>query len=195
MNTVLVELKNHLEMHAEEDTQYILVCQKKDSQIERSFTLILDKEGISAEIIGLYKVGAKEQLKIETSSVHKVPNTSCLTKIMTVLMDNSYFDYTGKIIIDKSAQQTNAYLQDDVLVIGENVKNNSSPILQIDANDVKASHGATTGRIRSDQVYYLMSRGFIREEAERFITEGFFSSLINTIIDDKIREIVRKQIC
>ena len=63
-------------------------------------------------------------------------------------------------------------------------------ILEIEADDVKASHGATTGRISEEQVYYLMARGLSRKEAEEIIVEGYFESLLSRIVDPKVRESV-----
>jgi Fe-S cluster assembly protein SufD len=94
----------------------------------------------------------------------------------------------GKIIIAKKAFQTNSYLNNKTLVIGEGTKNVTRPILEIEADDVKASHGATTGRVRVDDVYYLTSRGLTKKEAEEIIVEGFFESLVAKIEDEDVRE-------
>ncbi|KKS59963.1 MAG: SufBD protein [candidate division WWE3 bacterium GW2011_GWF2_42_42] len=94
----------------------------------------------------------------------------------------------GKIIIAKKAFQTNSYLNNKTLVIGEGTKNITRPILEIEADDVKASHGATTGRVRESDVYYLRSRGLTKKEAEEIIVEGFFESLVAKIEDGDVRE-------
>jgi len=78
-------------------------------------------------------------------------------------------------------------LNDKVLVVGERTKNNSQPILVIDADDVSASHSASTGRIDADEVYYLQSRGLSKKEAERVVVEGFFDQQLNDIKDKKVR--------
>ena len=150
--------------------------------------MIFNKEGVVAEILGFFDLMAGENVKIETSSKHIAPNTSCSTFIKAVLANNSSFDYKGKILIETKAQQTSAYLHDNALVIGENTKRNSQPILEIEANDVKASHGSTTGRISEDQIYYLESRGLSRKQAEKTIKEGFMIDLVSKIQDKKVRE-------
>ena len=97
----------------------------------------------------------------------------------------------GKIIIAKKAFQTNSYLNNKTLVIGEGTKNITRPILEIEADDVKASHGSTTGRVREDDVYYLTSRGLTKKEAEEVIVEGFFESVVAKIEAGVVREKVR----
>ena len=142
----------------------------------------------------MYSLGVNESVVLTTSTIHKAPFTSCVTYIKGVLFDGGNSSYTGKIIIEKKAQQTNSYLNDNILVVGENTKNNSKPILEIEADDVKASHGATTGRVNEDQLYYLESRGLSEVESQNLIVEGFFESLLSKITDDKIKNKIRNKI-
>ena len=194
MRAHYIKLGEHTEIAVEEDTQYILGLPSRKENTRCVFNLIFKKEGVSAEIIGAYRLKSGEELYLTTVADHRVPNTSCLTKIKGVLLDGSKSDYTGKIAISKKAQQTSSFLEDNVLVLGEEVVNNSSPLLEINANDVKASHGATTGRVSEEQVYYLTARGLSREEAEKLIVEGFFTSLLNGIMDEKIKNKIKKEI-
>ena len=80
--------------------------------------------------------------------------------------------------------------------LGDKTLANSIPSLKIDANDVKASHGATVGQIDEEHLFYLMARGLSRQEAEKLIVEGFFEPVINKVpseeLKEKIRELVRK---
>jgi Fe-S cluster assembly scaffold protein SufB len=194
MRAHYIKLKEYTEIAVEEDAQYILGLPSRKENSHCVFNLIFNKEGVSAEIIGAYRLNTGEELNLTTVADHRVPNTSCLTKIKGVLLDGSKSDYTGKIAISKNAQQTNSFLEDNVLVLGEDVINNSSPLLEINANDVKASHGATTGRVSGEQIYYLTTRGLSREEAEKVIVEGFFTSLLNGIMDEKIKNKVKREI-
>lgn len=168
-----------------EDMQFVILGAEGN---EMSLKLIFEKPEVSAEIIGIFNLRTGENIKLKTSSVHKAPQSSCSTFIKAVLNDNSAFDYRGEILIEKNAQQTTAYLHDNVLVAGENTKRNSQPILEIEANDVKASHGSTTGRIDESQLYYLESRGLEKPQAEEIIKEGFLAGLVGKIADLKIRE-------
>jgi Fe-S cluster assembly scaffold protein SufB len=193
MKTKLIELTNQMEINVEEDTQFVVVFSDFSRNIEYSLNLIFNKPGVSSELLIPYNLGKNEKLNLKTSSVHNVPNTSCTTKVKGLLDEGSRSDYVGKIIIKNSAQQTTAFLKDNVLVLGEGSVNNTSPVLQIEANDVKASHAATTSRVDENQLYYLMSRGLSKKESEKLIVEGFFESLINDIVDEKIKKEVLKR--
>lgn len=209
MKTKLIKLKTNTEMRGlahispleikvKENTQFVLdfsyiknIKSTKSSSNSMVtpvlFTLVFEKEGVTAEIIGIYRLYENEMLNFETSSHHKVPNTVCETNIKGVLGTNSSSNYIGKIKIDKKAQQTSSFLNNSVLVAGKNTKNESQPILEIEANDVKASHGATTGRINDMQKYYLQSRGLTFDDAKKLIIDGFFKSALAQIRDDVIR--------
>ena len=188
MKTKLIKVTQNEEIKVEHDTQFVLFPTSYSS--EESFTLdfVFTKSGIKAEIIMVYILPEKGMLNVTTIANHKTPSTSCLTKVRGILMDRAVSNYVGKILIDKNAQQTSSFLEDDVLVVGHKTKNNSQPILMIEADDVRASHGATTGRINEEEVYYLATRGLERPEAEQLIVEGFLSKLINEINDEKVRE-------
>ena len=193
MLTKLLELvSGEISLEVLEDTQFVVDLSKKVNDV--SLVLIFNKSGIKAEIICMYSLGVNKSVVLTTSTIHKVPNTSCVTYVKGVLFDGGNSSYTGKIIIEKKAQQTNSYLNDNVLVVGENTKNNSKPILEIEADDVKASHGATTGRVSEDQLYYLESRGLNKIESQSLIVEGFFESLLSKITDDKIKNKIRGKV-
>lgn len=194
MQTQLLEVTDDQEINVTQDTQFIL-CQTNYFD-ERRYTLnfVFNTAGVSAEILLLYALPVGGKLNVTTITTHLVPNTACQTKVRGVLNDNSVSNFVGKIVIDKNAQQTNSFLQDYVLVVGNNTQNNSQPILTIDADDVHASHGATTGRIDEEDTYYLMSRGLNRKEAQFLIVNGFFAELLSQINDEKIKDTVLKNL-
>ena len=156
--------------------------------------IVFDKPGVSCHLIGMYVLNNGEKLSLETKSIHNVRNTSCLQDIRGVLRDYSDSKYIGSIIIEKEASQTESFLDDAVLVLGNGTKNQSDPILEIKNNDVKASHGSTTGRINEDEIFYLQARGLPKKEAENIIVEGFFEKLLNQIEDTTIREVVANKL-
>lgn len=193
MQTKLIELKENLILKPQKDVQYVVTSPNLFGSPQK-IMLQLEKSDVTVELVVVYKLTHGQKLNITTETVHKVPRTTCITKIRGVLFDNGISDYTGKIIIEKMAQQTSAYLDDRVLVVGQNTQNNSRPILKIDADDVKASHGAVTGRISRDQLYYLQSRGLSLKEAEELIVKGFFEDILNCINDAKLRKELEKNL-
>ena len=192
MKTVLVTPNSNTVIPVMEDTQYVVDLSAKKG--EYSLDLHFEKEGVEAEIIAVYTSTKDDDLKLTTIATHKVPHTKCNTLVRGVLFDGGKSSYTGKILITKPAQQTSSYLDDAVLVVGNNTQNHSQPILEIEADDVKASHGATTGRIDENQIYYLTSRGLSKEEATHMIIQGFFESILSVIHNDSVREKVRANI-
>lgn len=182
MMTKLVTLTKDTVLQVAQDTQFVVKVEG-----EGALTLEFTTAGVSAEILVPYLLKSGDVLKFSTIAKHIARNTSCITKVKGVLQDNCSSDYIGKIIIEEGAQQTSSFLEHNVLVIGDGSKNNSQPILEIAADDVKASHGSTTGRVDEMQVYYLMTRGLSRHEAQEQIVEGFFTSILNEITDATIR--------
>ncbi len=187
MKTKLLKITKSVVLPVTEDTQFVLQMPENCTEpLEVSLEFV--KEGVTAEIISLFRVKEGNKVNLTTIAHHKVPYTSCMTKIKKVLEDGAESDYMGKIIIEKPAQQTSSFLEDATLILGDHTKNRSDPILEIEADDVKASHGATTGRVDKDQVYYLMSRGLTSQEAQDIIVEGFFESLIAQLADQTVRD-------
>ncbi|MBI2659014.1 SufD family Fe-S cluster assembly protein, partial [Candidatus Woesearchaeota archaeon] len=102
--------------------------------------------------------------------------------------------YRGLIRIEKEAQKTYSYLENHILKLGDKTLANSIPSLKIDANDVKASHGATVGQIDEEHLFYLMARGLSRVEAEKLIVEGFFEPVIQKIPMEELKEKIREMV-
>lgn len=194
MKTVLLAITKDEKIFVNSDTQYVLLAEKSFSKEPFAAEFVFEKPAVSAEIILLYVLPKNGELNVTTIANHKAPHTKCLTKVRGILADGSVSNYTGKILIEKSAQQTSSFLDDKVLVVGEKTKNNSRPILMIEADDVSASHGASTGRINEDEIYYLQSRGLNKIEAEKLIIEGFFAQLTFEIKDEKIKQEVEKSL-
>lgn len=197
MKTILLIPKSDQIVKVIEDTQFVLDISGLKNQTDDTISDIVfsfEKEGVSGEILGLFCLKPGAKLKLTTTALHKLPHTSCITKIKGVLYSNTEASYTGKIIIKKDAQNTSSFLENSTLVLGDNTKNTSQPVLEIDADDVKASHGSTTGRISEEQIYYLMSRGITRDESVKMIVEGYFEKELSTISDPEIREQIRNNI-
>ncbi len=188
----ILKLTENTKFHVTEDLDLILDLFETKEPVK--LEVIFDKPGVSCHLIGLYVLNEGEKLDFETSAIHIARNTSCLQDVRGILKDNTNSRYIGSIIIEKDAFQTESFLDDNVLVLGEGTKNQADPTLEIKNNDVKASHGSTTGRINKDEVFYLMARGLSKNEAENLIVEGFFEKLLNQIEDEAVREEIFQKI-
>ena len=151
-----------------------------------------------SEFQGIY-FGQKEQhLAIITNSYHNTPHTT--NKIVTkgVLKDKASSFSRGLARIEKSAPKTDSYIEDHVIHLSGEAKSNSIPSLEIINNDVKAAHAASSGEVDEGQMFYLMSRGLNRNEAEMLIVEGFFEPILKKIkigqMQAKSRWVVEKRV-
>ena len=98
--------------------------------------------------------------------------------------------FNGMIKILKDAQNSNDFLQQDSLMLSQDAKANAIPGLEIEANEVKASHGATAKPVDPEQKFYLMSRGLSEEQAEAMVVTGFLARTIEKIPDEKLRRVI-----
>lgn len=191
MKTVVISPTKNTEIEVTEDTQFVINISSFNADESYQLNLLFNKPFVSSEILGIFKIGKDKTLNLTTITTHTAPHTTCMTKIKYVLESRAKTKYVGKILIQKSAQQTSSFLQTDALVVGENTSNISEPILQIEANDVKASHASTTGKINDEHLYYLRSRALDTNTSENLIVQGFLESLVLQIKDMEIQNQVR----
>jgi len=151
-------------------------------------------QGSQCSNIGVFLGRGKEHIDFTTNMYHNAENTKNDVIVDGILKDESNSVYRGLIKIPKEGQKTNSYLANHILKLGEKTLANSIPSLKIDANDVKASHGATVGQIDEEQLFYLMARGLTREFAEKLIVEGFFEPVIQKIPLEELRERIREMV-
>lgn len=153
--------------------------EKKQVVIEKSgeYVVELVGEGAHVDVLGTLVAKGKLELAVDVVTHHKAQNTSADTFIRAVAYDKSKVKLSGLIKIDKEAQKTNAFLKENVLLMSKNAQADAIPNLEIEADDVKASHAATVGKIDEEQVFYLMSRGLTRKKAESMIVDGFLDAV------------------
>jgi len=130
--------------------------------------------------------------ELKTNINHKHEHCKSSQLVKSVLLDKSIGTYQGKIYVEKNAQKTNGYQLSKALILSENSAFNSKPELEIYADDVKCSHGSTTGNIDKNSVFYLMSRGLSKEQANRMLVEGFLNEAIETITEPNIKSLISK---
>ena len=140
---------------------------------QKSLAVILSVPNVSCKLYCGYKLSLGNVLDLVTTVIHKAPNTVSDTTIRGVLFDGGVSNYQGKVIIEKTAQGSSSQLDDRVLVVGNATHNHAEPIMQIEANDVNASHSSSTSRVDKNQVYYLESRGLSREESQNLLIDAF----------------------
>lgn len=143
-------------------------------------------KGASAIITGIVIGSGEEQISLHTMQEHRAPGTTSDLLIKAVLEGRAKCLYDGGIRVEKSAQKTDAYQRNENLLLSGRAYAESKPSLEILANDVRCTHGSTTGPIDPEQLWYLSARGISQKASERLITEGFINSALMRIGDQRI---------
>ena len=141
----------------------------------------LRQPGGEARVTGLYLPDGRQHLAFDTLQEHAAEHCTSDLLYHGALLGKSRAVYEGTIRVWPGAQNTNAYQDDRNLILSPNARADSVPQLEIEANEVRCTHGATMSQVDQDQVLYLMSRGIPRQEAVRLIVEGFFQPVLDRL--------------
>lgn len=144
--------------------------------------------GATSRVTGAYFADGDQHLDYDTFQEHIAPNTTSDFAFKGALRDTSSAVWRGMIRVEKDAQKTNAYQENRNLLLSKTAHADSIPGLEILANDVRCTHGATLGQVDREQLFYLMARGLSRQEAERLIVRGFFQDVLDRIELEPVRE-------
>ena len=143
--------------------------------------VVLEGAGCNAQMLGLAFTDARQHLDISTAQEHVSPHTFSDLLYRTVLKDRSQTAWGGNIYVYPSANYTDAYQKNDNLLLSERAHADTLPGLEIQAHEVRCTHGATAGKIDAEQIFYLMSRGLPYAQAEKLIVDGFFEPVMERI--------------
>ena len=179
-----LEKETKIILSAGQSLRIILLPHQNHSQ--KSLEVFLRGDHSRVEILGAVLGRGQDRFNLDVKTIHQGVGTSAYTHVRGVLFDESYVSFSGLIRIDKGANKTSSLLENRVLVLGEKARAESIPSLEIEADDVKASHAATVGKIDPDQLFYLQSRGIELKTAVRMIVDGFFDPILSKIDDEKL---------
>ena len=159
------------------------------SHLTKNFTeLELIGDGATGRMSGFYFTDGDQHLDHDTQQNHLAQSTTSDLLFKGALKDNSRSVWQGMIYVAPGAQKTDGYQANRNLVLSNKARADSIPGLEILADDVRCTHGATVSKIDADQVFYLKARGIPEVEAERLIVEGFFDPIMQRIPFDGVRE-------
>jgi len=162
---------------------------KKDS-----VTIKLNKDGDEQEILSVFIGTDADTYSLKTLQHHHGTHTQSYCMVRGVLFDQSQADISGLIKIDKGAQHTDAFLEEKTLLIGNTARATAEPQLEIEADEVKASHAATVGQLDPEQLFYLRSRGISFNQAQTILVRGFLQPVLDRIENKKKRKEVETEI-
>ena len=150
--------------------------------------VLLDAPGGSCFLNGLYFTSGSEHLDNHINIDHAVPNTSSDLYFKGILNDTSRAVFSGRVLIRKDAQKTYARQADKNLILSKGARVNTKPSLEIFADDVQATHGATAGAVAQDALFYMKSRGLDEETARSILIYGFAHEIIDAVRLDPLRD-------
>ncbi len=165
------------------------------SKLTKNFSeLDLIDEGATGRMSGFYFTNDHQHLDHDTQQNHLAPHTTSDLLFKGALKGKSRSVWQGMIYVAPGAQKTDGYQANRNLVLSEEARADSIPGLEICADDVRCTHGATVGRLEEEPLFYLLSRGIPRSEAERLLVEGFFDPIMQRIPFEGVRERFQKAI-
>jgi len=144
--------------------------------------------GATSRVTGAYFADGTQHLDYDTFQEHMAPSTTSDFAFKGALRDTARAVWRGMIRVEEGAQKTNAYQENRNLLLSKTAHADSIPGLEIMANDVRCTHGATLGQVDREMLFYLMARGLSRSEAERLIVRGFFADILDRIELAPVRE-------
>ena len=173
-------------------SSFIFSSGPKFNKIDAEFDL--EGENCDCNIKSALFVNKDKHQEIKTKINHLVPNCKSYQKIKSVVDTEGKGVYQGKIYVKDIAQKTNAYQLSKALLLSENSEFNSKPELEIYADDVKCSHGSTSGSVDENSIHYLMTRGLSKKQAIQLLVNGFLNEIIGDIKSNSVRKFIENKI-
>jgi Fe-S cluster assembly protein SufD len=197
------QLTRSIEVQSGEKTEMILLVLPGVS-CDIKLDVRLAGEGAEANIYGAYVCGGEERVKIAVDMHHDLPHCNSRQLFKGVAGGTSKVDFYGKIIVAKDAQRTEAYQENHNILLTDGAKVDTKPQLEIYADDVKCSHGATIGRLNEEEQSYMRSRGITLEDAKVLQMISFIAPVLEQLpetdreavagqMEEAIREIVKRE--
>jgi Fe-S cluster assembly protein SufD len=169
----------------------ILVMPGVSCDVKVDVTLV--GEGAEANIFGAYVCGSDEKVRMAVDMRHDVPHCNSRQLFKGIAGGVSKVDFYGKIIVAQDAQRTEAYQENHNILLSDGAKVDTKPQLEIYADDVKCSHGATIGRLNEEEQFYMRSRGITLEDAKVLQMISFIAPVLENISDESAREELAEQ--
>ncbi len=201
---------NHYQIQDENEYGYLVnttqTYQKADSVfsthtftlsgsfIRNNLNMVLDAEHIESHLNGLYLTKGNQVVDNHTLVDHRKPNCNSNELYKGIIEDKSSATFNGKIYVRKDAQQTNAFQSNKNILLSDDGTINTKPQLEIYANDVKCSHGTSTGKLDEDKIFYLRARGLSETSAKKMLMHAFASEVVEKITLNDLRNYVEEKI-
>ncbi len=187
IGTTQVEQRNHSRF-------YSTVVSWGGSLLRNNLNSVINGEGIDCYFRGFYLVKGKQLIDNHTLADHAKPNSHSNEFYKGLLDEEGNGVFNGKIMVRQDAQKTNAYQTNTNILLSNDATINSKPQLEIFADDVKCSHGATMGQINPDEVFYLRSRGISESEAKKLLLSAYAREIIDEVANEELKKLLIKRL-
>ena len=151
------------------------------SLVRNNLNIVLDGEHIESHLNGLYLTNGNQVVDNHTLVDHREPNCNSNELYKGIIEDKSSATFNGKIYVRKDAQKTNAFQSNKNILLSDDGTINTKPQLEIYADDVKCSHGTSTGKLDADKIFYLRARGLSEASAKKLLMHAFASEVLDGI--------------
>ena len=173
-------------------SSFIFPTGLKFNKLDLEFNLEGEKSECNLQSATFLNNGEHQEIKTRIN--HFSPNCKSYQKIKNVLNSESRGVYQGKIFVKDVAQKTDAYQLSKAILLSEKSEFDAKPELEIYADDVKCSHGSTSGNLDLDSVYYLMTRGLSKNESTKLLVNGFLNEVTDSIKSSSIRNFIKTKL-
>jgi len=203
-NAQLTHYRLQFEHHSAFQVHNTFVRQRRDSRYSNHAVDLggkMVRNNLSTELLdsntetnyyGLYLGNSAQHIDNQTFIDHAVPHCESNELYKGILMDQAKGVFNGKVLVRQDAQKTNAYQQNSSLVLSDDAQMNAKPQLEIYADDVKCSHGATIGQLDEGAVFYLRTRGIPHQEARNLLQQAFLAEVVKEIPHEEIATYVQQ---
>ena len=182
---------NNFETDVHRDATFTsVVISLSGDMVRNNLNLNLLNSGCVGNMYGLYLLNGKTHVDNHTNVDHTKPHAESNELYKGILTDNSRGVFNGKIFVRQDAQKTNAFQQNNNILLSENAIINTKPQLEIWADDVKCSHGCTTGQLDEEALFYLRSRGLGKDQAKGMLLYAFAGEVMENIPDEHFRKYI-----
>lgn len=185
IGTTQVEQRNHSRL-------YSSTISWGGSLLRNNLNSVINGEGIDCYFRGFYMTKGEQIIDNHTLSDHAMPNSHSNEYYKGILDDKGTGIFNGKIMVRQDAQKTNAYQTNKNILLTNEATINSKPQLEIFADDVKCSHGATTGQINPDEIFYLRARGISEYEAKKLLLSAYAHEIIDEVKNEELKNLLVK---
>lgn len=184
-------LKTHIRIHQERDSRvHFVVISFNAGDLRNNITVDVDGEGCETLVYGLYLVDKQQHVENYLKINHNVPHCSSDTRFKGIIDDEASAVFNGHVYVAPGAQKTDAQQNNANIILTSTAKIDTKPFLEIYADDVKCSHGTSTGQLDQEAMFYMRQRGISKANARMLLMYAFAAEISNQVKIDDLKDTI-----